>query len=68
MFVLIIINDFEEFNLKEDNPVEEFKENLEIFRKSWGMFTKEFRGLKIRDHLLISFISNLAPPLGKKHF
>jgi hypothetical protein len=47
---LIILNDFEEFNLKEDNPVEQFKDNLESFRKTWALFTKEFYGKKIRDN------------------
>lgn len=36
LFVLIILNDFEEYNLKDDNPIEQFKENLEIFRFSWN--------------------------------
>jgi len=29
LFVLIILNDFEEYNIKTDNPIEEFSENLE---------------------------------------
>jgi len=29
LFILIILNDFEEFNLTKDNPVECFKDNLE---------------------------------------
>lgn len=29
LFILIVLQDFEEFHLKKDNPMEEFKENLE---------------------------------------
>lgn len=36
LFVLIILNDFEAYNLKDDNPVELFKENLENFRSIWA--------------------------------
>lgn len=36
LFVLIILNDFEAYNLKDDNPVELFKENLENFRTIWA--------------------------------
>ncbi len=44
LFVLIILNDFEEYNIKTDNPVEEFKENLEHFRYSWAQYSKDFKG------------------------
>ena len=64
LFVLIILNDFEEYNLKEDNPVEQFKENLESFRASWSLFTIGYKGQKIRERNLIPFFMSLSPPLG----
>jgi hypothetical protein len=30
LFILIIIQYFENYNLKEDNPLEVFQENLEV--------------------------------------
>ena len=64
LFVLIILNDFEEYNLKDDNPVELFKENLESFRDIWAEYTKEYRGQKIREKNLVAFFMELPRPLG----
>lgn len=64
LFILIILNDFEEFNLKSNNPIEEFKENLEHFKQNWVEFTKEFKGEKISSKDIIPFLRNLNPPLG----
>lgn len=36
LFILIILNDFEEFNLKEDNSIDQFKDNLDQFINSWN--------------------------------
>lgn len=36
LFILIILNDFEEFNLKEDNSIDQFKVNLDKFILSWN--------------------------------
>ena len=47
LFILIILNDFEEFNLKEDNPIDVFKENLDNFRSIWVKYTKQHDGTKI---------------------
>jgi hypothetical protein len=55
LFILIILNDFEEYNLNKNNPVEEFKENLESFRISWNTFTQDTQGKKIKEKNLINF-------------
>ncbi len=44
LFILIILNDFEEYNLKDNNPIEEFKENLDNFRSVWLTYSKKFKG------------------------
>lgn len=44
LFVLIILNDFEEYNLNKDNPVEKFKDNLEKFKEIWSEFSKDYKG------------------------
>lgn len=64
LFILIILNDFEEYNLKDDNPVELFKENLENFRISWGIFSYDYKGKKIKERNLVPFFMSLNPPLG----
>lgn len=64
LFILIILNDFEEFNLKQNNPIEEFQDNLENFRQNWVEFTHEHKGEKISAKDIIPFLRKLNPPLG----
>ena len=64
LFILIIIQDFEEYNLKPNNPIEEFNENLIHFRDKWNKFTKENAGLRMHQKWLFPFMKELKPPLG----
>eukprot|EP00825_Cyclidium_porcatum_P019509 TRINITY_DN2214_c0_g1_i1.p1 TRINITY_DN2214_c0_g1~~TRINITY_DN2214_c0_g1_i1.p1 ORF type:complete len:381 (+),score=74.92 TRINITY_DN2214_c0_g1_i1:61-1203(+) len=64
LFVLIILNDFEEYNLKSDNSVEQFSNSLQAFNKCWNKFTKQYQGEKIHQKKLIQFFMALDPPLG----
>jgi hypothetical protein len=41
LFILVIIQQFELYYLQEDNVLEKFKENLELFKKTWTKFTRE---------------------------
>jgi hypothetical protein len=38
LFILIVLQDFEEYNLKKDNPLDEYKESLEKFKVVWGRY------------------------------
>lgn len=64
IFILIIIQDFEEYNLKDNNPVEEFKDNLDHFKSIWNNHTKEYAGLRMHQKNLFAFFRDLRPPLG----
>lgn len=44
LFILIILNDFEEYNLKSGNSVELFNERIQIFNKCWNVYSKDYKG------------------------
>jgi hypothetical protein len=58
------LKDFEEYNLKSDNPVEEFKDNLEHFKQIWNSHSKEYQGLRMHQKYLFALFRDLRPPLG----
>ena len=64
LFILIIIQQFEDFHLKEDNPITHFKRNLDSFSKIWAEFTEANYGITIHSKKLIDFYIRLDPPLG----
>jgi hypothetical protein len=64
LFILIILNDFEQYNLNDDNPVEDFKKNLTSFKSTWEIYTTEYMGLKMHERFLLLFLQDLKPPLG----
>jgi predicted permease len=64
LFILIIIQYFENYNLKEDNPLDLFQEKLEQFRTHWGNPEYKTNGEKLNQKYIIQFFSELPPPLG----
>lgn len=66
MFILIILQNFDEYYFKPDNPIKRFKENVESFSQTWTKKTRHSRGAKISKNQLIPFFTDLEPPLGMK--
>lgn len=66
LFILIILQQFDKYYLPDDNVLQQFKEDLEIFKTNWATFAKDFNGIKIKDHWLVDFFYSMAPPLGFK--
>lgn len=64
VFILIIIQQFEEYQIEENNPIQTFKENLENFRKIWAEFSAGNDSAFINQKNLIDFYRKLEPPLG----
>ena len=61
---MIIIQYFEDYHLKEDNPLEQFKENYEVFCQHWPKYSYHFNGEKISSKRIIDLFYNLPEPLG----
>lgn len=66
LFILIIIQQFEDFNTEENDPIETFNKNLELFRKIWTFYGRisNSNGYYIHEKYLIDFYIKLEPPLG----
>ena len=64
LFILVILNQFDQYYLTEDSPVTIFKTHLVIFQKGWENFKTHFEGTKIHESQLIDFFKQLEPPLG----
>ena len=64
LFILIVLQNFEEYNLKKNNPLENFKENLEAFQIVWAKYSIEHQGVRINKKYLRNMLVELAPPLG----
>lgn len=64
LFILIIIQQFEEYHLRVNNPIQTFRENLETFKKIWSEFSLASEGLNISHRNLIEFYMKLPEPLG----
>merc|ERR1711998_136179 len=63
LFILIIIDFFEAYNLKEDNPLDQFNTNVEKFKKIWNQYA-ETGNEKIKTNTLVRFLAELPEPLG----
>ena len=67
-FVLIIIQQFEDYHANPDNPLEIFLENLDEFRRVWAKYTSQYLGKKIHSRHILKFLIELQPPIGKIHY
>lgn len=52
LFILVIIQQFEQYYVSEDNPIQKFKNNLVLFEKVWIEFTEKHHHVKIKEKLL----------------
>jgi hypothetical protein len=67
LFILIIIDQFEQYEKEGiNNPLQIFKDNLDIFRKNWSLFTRKTNGVRIESKFLIDFFKFMPPPIGKE--
>lgn len=64
LFILIIIQYFEDYHMKEDNPLQAFNTKVEIFRITWSKYTKNTLGEKINSKEIVDFLYELPIPLG----
>lgn len=66
MFILIILENFDEYYFKPDNPLKRFKDSLEAFSAVWVSMTAKSDGIKIHKKNMITFFEKLEEPLGMK--
>jgi len=67
LFILVILQQFEEYHLNPDNPVNKFRETLEdVFKPHWEKYALKFGGLHIHETQLMDFFTTLPAPIGYK--
>ena len=64
LFILVIIQQFEQYYVSDDNPIQKFKKNLEIFQEVWIEMTSKHAHVKIKEKSLNQFFRKLPLPIG----
>ena len=64
LFILILIQEFEEYTLQPNNAVEEFKDYMDGFKKTWAKYSLEQFGLRVFEKDLPKLVAQLPFPLG----
>ncbi|KRX08852.1 hypothetical protein PPERSA_08956 [Pseudocohnilembus persalinus] len=64
LFIMIIVQFFEEYNLSEENSMNTFNEKIGVFRHYWSKYSKWSKGEKIKQKQCASMLSELPEPLG----
>jgi len=65
LFVLVVLQLYDEFHQKEENPIERFTEMLEDFKKCWNFnSTEEDKGERISMLKITKFLMDLTGDLA----
>lgn len=64
LFILVLLQQFENYNLNPDNPMHSFTENLEKFRNVWSLFTAKQEKDRLHETKLLKFLKTLRAPMG----
>lgn len=65
LFILVIIQQFDQYYLSEDNVLAKFERELYIFKNAWTAFTQANKCIKIKDNKLVAFFKSMEDtPLG----
>ena len=57
LFVLVTLQQYDEFVSKKENPIEKFQELLDSFKKSWNKYSSEKdKGYKIKHNQVSDFL------------
>lgn len=64
LFILVILQQFDEYYLPDDNVLDRFKADLETFKKAWYIHTHKYNCFKIKDRDLVTFFASMDPRLG----
>jgi len=65
LFVLVVLQQYDEFHQKEENPVERFQEMLDYMKKAWNKQSTDFdKGERINMILVTKFLFELEGDLA----
>ena len=64
LFILVLLQQFENYNLNPHNPMHSFTEYLEKFRNVWSLFTAKHEKDILHETKLPKFLKTLREPMG----
>ncbi len=64
LFILVIIQQFDDYYLPKENVLENFKKQLVEFKKQWLRYTTRYQGRRMKQEDLYNFFRELPQPLG----
>ena len=64
IFVLIVLQQYEENYISTDNPLQHYNKDINTFKEKWVHNTFKQHGLRLNQTDIIRFFLNLPPPLG----
>ena len=64
LFVLVILQQFDQYYLAEDNIIAKFEKDQQIFKNAWTEFATANRWVKMKDNKLLAFFKSMEVPLG----
>lgn len=77
LFILVIIQQFEMYYLVDDNILQRFRDDLQCFKTSWAVYSKEYQGLsfllyffvgiKVKSMDLLYFFKKMQGNLSMSH-
>lgn len=66
LFLLVTLQQYDDFHRKKTNPIEKFNELLGYFKKAWNKFSTESdEGYRIKNDNMTNFILLLEGDLNK---
>ena len=64
LFLLVTLQQFEDFDKKTENPIEKYNDMIECFKKAWNKYSSESdKGYRIKITQVSSFIMDLEGEL-----
>jgi hypothetical protein len=64
LFILVILQQFDEYYLASSSPIASFKSYLEQFKEVWSKLPTSHGSLKLKETFLVDFLMQLESPLG----
>jgi hypothetical protein len=66
LFLLVTLQQYEDFHRKKTNPIEKFNEILDGFKKAWNPISNDKdQGWRIKNSDMNTFLSSLEGDLNK---
>lgn len=64
LFILVLMQNFEENYISVDNPIQAFETNTMYFKDHWIQFCQQGNIMYIKHNFLIDFYVQLDKPIG----